>query len=82
MGLKSFLFNIEEIKTKLSGDENAKGPYQNVFLQEVEYMNNLIFEICKSLEEIDQGFKGLLTISEKMESVIDALALNRVPVTW
>ena len=36
----------------------------------------------RSLEEIDQGFKGLLTISEKMESIIDSISLNRVPIQW
>lgn len=43
-------------------------------------MNILLGEIVRSLEEINQGIQGLLTISEKMESIIDALALNKVPV--
>lgn len=42
-------------------------------------MNTLVIEMFRSLDEIDQGFKGILTISEKMEQVIDAIALNRVP---
>ena len=78
--LKGCVFNLDDIKTRIDADN--KGPFQNVFLQEIEYMNNLLFEIIKSLEEIDQGFKGLLTISEKMESIIDAISLNRVPVQW
>jgi len=45
-------------------------------------MNILLGEICRSLEEINQGIQGLLTISEKMESIIDSLALNKVPVPW
>lgn len=45
-------------------------------------MNVLIVEIYKSLEEIEQGLKGLLTISEKMEQIIEAIYLNRVPTTW
>jgi len=48
----------------------------------MEYMNMLLYEITKSLDDIDQGFKGILTISEKMEQVIDAISLNRVPATW
>lgn len=47
-------------------DAEQKGPYQNVFIQEIEYMTILLTEIARSVEEIDQGIKGLLTISEKM----------------
>lgn len=71
------IFNIDEIKNKM--DAESKGPYQNVFLQEIEYMNILLSEIIRSLDEIDQGFRGILTISEKMEQIIDSIALNRVP---
>jgi dynein heavy chain len=42
-------------------------------------MNILLSEIIRSLDEIDQGFRGILTISEKMEQIIDSIALNRVP---
>ena len=45
-------------------------------------MNILLVEIVRTLEEIDQGFRGILTISEKMEQVIDSIALNRVPPYW
>jgi len=45
-------------------------------------MNNLLFEIVRSLEEINQGIQGLLTISQNMEVIIDSLALNRVPAYW
>jgi len=45
-------------------------------------MNILLLEIATSLEEIDQGFKGILTISEKMEQIIESISLNRVPATW
>ncbi len=44
-------------------DADQKGPYQNVFIQEIEYMTILLTEIARSIEEIDQGIKGLLTIS-------------------
>lgn len=45
-------------------------------------MNNLLIEMTKSLDDIDQGFKGILTISEKMEGIIDSISLNRVPSNW
>lgn len=63
-------------------DADQKGPYQNVFIQEIEYMTILLTEIARSIEEIDQGIKGLLTISEKMEQTMDALVVNRVPSGW
>lgn len=79
-GLKSNIFQIEDIKSKL--DAQNIDPYQNVFLQEIEYMNALLFEITRSLDEIDQGLKGILTVSEKMEQIILAVSLNRVPTSW
>lgn len=45
-------------------------------------MNILLKSIGKNLDTILQGFQGILTISEQMEKVIDALALNRVPESW
>lgn len=45
-------------------------------------MNFLLIEIVRSMDEIDQGFRGILTISEHMEAIIDAIALNRVPTIW
>jgi len=80
MNLKGMIFNMEDIKTRI--DIDNKTPYQNVFMQEIEYMNMLVEEMVTSLEEISQGLQGLLTISEAMESIIDSLALNRVPVAW
>lgn len=45
-------------------------------------MNGLVCEIVRSLDEIDQGIKGFLTISEKMEQIIEAISFNRVPASW
>mgnify|MGYP006901753794 CR=1 FL=1 len=50
LNLKGMVFNLEDIKTRI--DIDNKTPYQNVFMQEMEYMNALIFEIVVSLEEI------------------------------
>jgi dynein heavy chain len=74
------IFSVDEIKNKMDADQ--KGPYQNVFIQEIEYMTILLTEMARSIEEIDQGLKGLLTISEQMEQTMDALVLNRVPTYW
>lgn len=72
--------NIEDIASKLT--EETRGPYQNVFLQECEYMNKLIAEICKSLSEIELAFKGELTMSDQMEQLMDSIYLNKVPANW
>lgn len=48
----------------------------------MEYMNILVVEIVASLEEINQGIQGLLTISESMERIINDLSLGRVPTVW
>lgn len=45
-------------------------------------MTILLTEMTRSIQEIDQGVKGLLTISEKMEQTMDSLVLNRVPASW
>lgn len=61
---------------------DERGPYQNVFLQECEYMNNLINEILRSLAEIELSFKGELTMTEKMEQLMDSIFLDKVPASW
>jgi len=76
--LKGKIFTIDDIRTKIT----KIGPYQNVFLQECEYMNALLKEIVRSLDECDNGLKGNLTISEQMEQLMDAIGLLRVPATW
>ena len=41
--LKGKIFTIDDIRTKIT----KIGPYQNVFLQECEYMNALLKEIVR-----------------------------------
>ena len=44
--LKNMMFTLEDIRTRI--DESLKdGPFQNVFLQECEYMNILLEEIVR-----------------------------------
>lgn len=78
--LDSNRLNLEDIASKMS--DETRGPYQNVFMQECEYMNILINEILKSLQEIELAFKGELTMTENMETLMNAIYLNRVPATW
>lgn len=45
-------------------------------------MNVLIRVIVASLADIELAFKGELTMTETMESLMDNIALNRVPPIW
>jgi len=62
-------------------DEN-KGPYQYVFLQECDYMNQLVREMVRSLSELQLGFKGELTMSEGMENLVECLKMEVIPPRW
>jgi len=78
--LETNKLNIDDIASKLMDDQ--RGPYQNSFLQECEYMNILIRAITSSLAEIELAFKGELTMTEKMEDLMAAIYLNKIPATW
>lgn len=45
-------------------------------------MNVLINEIVTSLKEIELSFKGELTMTEKMEQLMDSIFLDKVPASW
>ena len=59
-----------------------KGPYQNVFIQEMTVLNTLITEIMRSLNELKLGFAGQLTMSDAMDNLKNALFMERIPPTW
>jgi len=59
-----------------------QGPYQNVFIQEMDVMNNLLTEVTRSLRELLLGFAGELTISDSMDALKSSLYLDRIPSTW
>ncbi|KAL0227597.1 hypothetical protein RCL1_003741 [Eukaryota sp. TZLM3-RCL] len=65
--------------TKLYSNANREFPPVIVILEECKRMNALIAEIKKSLFDVSLGLKGMLTISEKMDRIVDALFDNRVP---
>jgi dynein heavy chain len=71
-------FDTEDIARGLE----EQGPYQNVFLQEMEVMNKLLAELKRSLEELKLGFSGDLTMSDAMDTLKNSLYLERVPGTW
>jgi dynein heavy chain len=78
--LDSNKLNIEEIISRIQDD--ARGPYQNSFIQECEVMNNLIKTIVESLRDVELAFKGELTMTENMETLMNAIFFNAVPATW
>lgn len=45
-------------------------------------MNGLMSEMIRSLNELELGFKGELTMSSVMEELAEFLLLDRVPPTW
>lgn len=44
----------------------------------MDVMNTLLAEIIRSLKELQLGFAGELTMSDAMESLMDALYLDKV----
>jgi dynein heavy chain len=73
-------FPVEDLIRQMSDEE--KGPYQFVFLQECEYMNVLVFEMVRSLGELQLGFKGELTMSPAMEDLANCLHMEMIPPKW
>ncbi|CAK0838245.1 unnamed protein product [Prorocentrum cordatum] len=73
-------FATDDISSSMTEEE--KGPYQYVFLQECDYMNGLVHEMVRGLQELQLGFKGELTMSEQMEELADALWKEKLPTWW
>uniref|UniRef100_A0A3Q2TME4 Dynein axonemal heavy chain 11 n=1 Tax=Fundulus heteroclitus TaxID=8078 RepID=A0A3Q2TME4_FUNHE len=71
-------YNMSDITSKTA----ERSPYIVVCFQECERMNMLIFEIRRSLKELDLGLKGELAMSSVMEKLQTALFFDNVPDTW
>jgi dynein heavy chain len=71
-------FDVDDIARSLE----EQGPYQNVFMQEMDVMNVLLAEIMRSLRELALGFAGELTMSDAMDNLKNSLYLDRIPPTW
>ena len=71
------LLDIDErAEEVLNGDE---APYVIVIMQECAAMNKLLFEIRRSLEELQKGVDGALNMTDAMEDLSVALSLRQVP---
>jgi len=71
-------FDVEDLIRSLE----EQGPYQNVFIQEMEVMNTLMAEISRSLKELQLGFNGELTMSDAMDTLKASLYMDRIPPAW
>uniref|UniRef100_A0A671UN02 Dynein axonemal heavy chain 11 n=1 Tax=Sparus aurata TaxID=8175 RepID=A0A671UN02_SPAAU len=71
-------YNMAEIISKTT----KRSPYILVCFQECERMNLLLAEIRRSLNELDLGLKGELTMSYNMETLQSALFTDSVPDSW
>jgi dynein heavy chain len=57
-------------------------PYVSVVLQECDRMNILLSEIRSSLQNLEKGLLGELTISESMDRLLNSLFTDLIPETW
>jgi len=78
-GYSDIKFDMNEIRSNM---DSVVGPFQNVFLQECDTMNLLVMAMMKSLEELNLGFQGDLTMSKEMECLMYELSCNTVPEIW
>ena len=71
--------NLQEFSERL--DEDRK-PDQHVFYQECERMNVLVDKIRTTLEELNLGLKGELSMTTAMQDLQDQIFMGRVPEAW
>jgi dynein heavy chain len=71
-------WDVEEVQ----GGMEEVGPFQNVLILELKYMNRLLAFIKSSLATLRLGFDGKLTMSEAMERLEEELSLDKVPGAW
>jgi dynein heavy chain len=79
--LDSNRLNVEDISSRM-GEADQRTPFQNSFLQECQYMNAVIDIIVTDLSDIKLAFKGELTMTAAMETIMGMIFINKVPGTW
>eukprot|EP00163_Fabomonas_tropica_P009916 TRINITY_DN1985_c0_g1_i1.p1 TRINITY_DN1985_c0_g1~~TRINITY_DN1985_c0_g1_i1.p1 ORF type:complete len:4225 (-),score=1474.45 TRINITY_DN1985_c0_g1_i1:598-13272(-) len=73
-------FDLSEMLEK--ADTSEPDPFFNVFLQECAHANRLLSEIRRSLEELDRGLSGDISLTDSMQEVLTALHSDKVPPSW
>nr|XP_033200758.1 dynein beta chain, ciliary-like isoform X1 [Bombus vancouverensis nearcticus] len=71
-------FNMLELYSKVED----RTPFVTVALQECERMNLLCEELRRSLQELELGLKGELTINAEMEDLQNYIMMDAVPPSW
>ncbi|CCD17691.1 unnamed protein product [Trypanosoma congolense IL3000] len=71
--------NLQDLAERL---EDERSPQQHVFYQECERMNILIGVLKVSLEELDLGLKGALSMTTAMQTLFDEIFLDKLPALW
>jgi len=73
------MHNLQDLSERLEEDRT---PQQHVFYQECERMNGLIDRLKKTLEELDLGMKGALSMTSSMQLLFDEMFMDKVPEVW
>lgn len=71
--------NLQDLSERLEDDRT---PQQHVFYQESERMNLLIETLSSSLEELDLGMKGALSMTSAMQELFEEIFLDKMPSKW
>eukprot|EP00163_Fabomonas_tropica_P031151 TRINITY_DN730_c1_g2_i2.p1 TRINITY_DN730_c1_g2~~TRINITY_DN730_c1_g2_i2.p1 ORF type:complete len:4514 (+),score=1634.66 TRINITY_DN730_c1_g2_i2:234-13775(+) len=74
------LFDMAELYGAV--DDQDRTPFIAVLFQECARMNILLSTMRRSLEELTLGLAGTLTMSDRMETLMDSLFLGKVPTSW
>jgi len=73
------LHNLAELSERLEEDRT---PQQHVFYQECERMNALISVVKATLQELELGLKGALSITANMQLLSNELFMDKLPTAW
>jgi dynein heavy chain len=80
--MQDILEVYRDVRLDTSGAEHLTDPFQTHFLQECKRFNALAAEMVRSLTELELGCRGALTMTERMDKLMDALVRDAVPEAW
>jgi dynein heavy chain len=72
-------FNLNEVRASFG---NETTPVQIVLIQELEHWNRLVSTMSVSLFELQRAIAGEVSMSNELESVMNAIYLGRLPDIW
>jgi dynein heavy chain len=62
--------------------KNDMTPFNVVLLQEIKRYNTLLSKIRKSLEDLENGVKGIVVMTAELEEIFNSIFEGKVPPTW